>query len=79
MVTYEEARKKAVELKPNTDWCNEFENGYMFTALEDENYTGGYGHTPVVVLKETGEVIPMNEFVIQGTGELIKEAAINDY
>lgn len=73
MISYEEAYTKAKELKPNLDSCTEFENGYMFGSSKDKGYYGGSGHTPVVILKENGKAIPMNEFVIMGTGEEIRD------
>lgn len=78
MITYEEAYRKAKELKPNTNCCTEYENGYMFGSTEDEGYRGGRGHTPCVILKKNGKAIPMNEFVISGTGEMIREFDITD-
>ena len=73
MISYEDAYKRAKMLKPNTDACTEYENGYVFGSSEDEGYKGGAGHTPCVILKKNGNAVPMNEFVISGTGEYIKE------
>ena len=44
MITYEEALEIGKHMKPNADTCIEYETAYMFTAEEDANYTGGYGH-----------------------------------
>lgn len=73
MITYEEAYKKAKELKPNADGCMEFENGYAFCSSQDAGYVGGYGHTRCVITKKDGKAIPFNAFVAQGTGILIRE------
>ena len=73
MISYEEALNRAKMLKPNTDSCTEYENGYVFGSSKDANFEGGRGHIPCVILKSNGNAIPMNEFVISGTGEYIKE------
>lgn len=72
MITFDEAFKKAKEIKPNIDGCTEYENGYVFGYSGDEGFVGGYGHTPVVILKENGNQVLMNVFVIQGTGREIR-------
>ena len=72
MITYEEALKMAKEFKPNIDNCTEYENGYVFGCSDDDNYVGGYGHTPCVILKTNGIITSMPEFIIKGTGEEIK-------
>lgn len=72
MITYEEALKKAKEFKPNADNCTEYENGYVFGSGDDDNYVGGYGHTPCVILKANGKITSMPEFVIKGTGKEIR-------
>ena len=63
MITYEEALARARERKENLDNCIEYENAYVFGSAEDNNYIGGYDHTPVVVMKEDGIVtsLPENE------------------
>ena len=76
MIDYKIALKIAQKRKNNIDKCSEYENGYVFGANEDDNYVGGAGHTPIVVIKENGDVIPMNAFVMRGTGKLIKSFAI---
>lgn len=71
MITFDEAYAKAKELKDNIDGYFEYENGYVFSGSEDEGYTGGAGHTPVVIEKETGKAISMPRFVANGTGKEI--------
>lgn len=73
MITYEDAYKKAKELKANIDGCTEYENGYVFSSSSDVGFIGGKGHTVCVILKENGDAIPMNVFVMQGAGEYIRE------
>lgn len=72
-IKYDEALKIAREHKDNIDNCTEYENGYVFGAHEDSNYIGGYGHTPVVILKADGKVITMPEFEDMGTGETLSQ------
>lgn len=71
MITYEEAFKKAKELKPTIDNCTEYENGYVFACKGDDNYDGG-NHTPCVILKDNGKAVAMPVFVMRGTGKEIK-------
>lgn len=47
MVTRQEAIRIGKERKPNADHCIEYENGYMFSSSEDDNYDGGFGRTPL--------------------------------
>ena len=72
MITYEEAFEKAKELKPNIDNCTEYENGFVFGCYDDDNYIGGVGHTPCVILKKDGKAVPMGEFIVSGTGKEIR-------
>lgn len=71
MITYDEALKKAKELKPTIDGCTEYENGYVFGSSQDEGYIGG-NHTPCVILKENGKAVTMPYFVMHGTGDEIR-------
>lgn len=64
MITYEVAYKKAKELKPNINICTEYDKGWWFGCTDDANYQGGGGHTPVVVLKEDGEVVAPSYFML---------------
>lgn len=78
MIAYEVAYEKAKELKQEIDNCTEYENGYVFGFSGDDNYIGGGGHVPVVILKEDGKVIPLNQFIAQGTGQEIRTFEINE-
>ena len=64
MISYEEALQKARAWKSDIDGCTEYEHAYVFGCSKDDNYIGGYGHTPVVIIKETGERTIMPEFVV---------------
>ena len=76
MISFEEAYKKAKQYKSNINNCTEYENGYVFGSSEDDGYIGGIGHTPVVILKKSAEAIPMNMFIIDGTGKKIRDIDI---
>lgn len=73
MITYPEALTIALKRKPNTDHCTEYKSAYVFTPKEDQYYIGGYGHTPCVILKDTGNIITMMEFGITGDSEPVAE------
>ncbi len=76
MITYEEALKIARERKDRIDNCIEYENAYVFGFTGDNNYIGGYGHTPVVIMKEDGRIASMPELIDSGTGEEIRSFTI---
>lgn len=76
MIAYEVAYEKAKELKKEIDNCTEYENGYVFGFSGDDDYIGGGGHAPVVILKEDGKAIPFNAFIAQGTGQEIRTIQI---
>lgn len=71
MVTFEEAYKKAKELKPNINACDEYDKGYLFKAREEEFMIGGDG--ACIVLKNTGDVINQTEFYDMYKPEFVKE------
>lgn len=74
MVTYEEAYKKAVELRPDIDYYTEFEKGWLFGARADEEYDGGAGHTPVIIVKASGKVVNAPTFyMVIGPGKILQE------
>jgi len=63
--------------KPNADTCVEYKTAYMFTAEEDANYTGGYGHCAIVVSKEDGSFLELSQFLMKGEDE-IKETRLRE-
>lgn len=74
MITLEEAIEIAREYRPNIDNGYENKKAYIFSSHEDE---GKMGSQPVVVLKETGEVMLMPMYVASGksrnSGDAIRE------
>ena len=78
MVDFEKALEIIRERKPYVDQGLEYETSFMFSSKADEDHEGGYGHTALVVLKESGKIIPMYEFVLNGAGRIFREFDIND-
>ena len=70
MITYDEALEIARSRKPNADKCTEYENAYMFTAEEDANYVGGYGHCAIVISKEDGSFLRVQDFLMSNPKEI---------
>lgn len=60
MISYEEALKKAKELKENIDACDEYDTAYLFKARSEEYSFGGDG--ACVILKDSGKAINQLEF-----------------
>ena len=61
-ITYEEAKKKALEGDPTYDVCYDYGDTWFFVPKE-----GGDGNS-VVIMKSTGEEIPMFLYAIGSTG-----------
>lgn len=73
MITFEEAVKKAKEIRPNVDGGTEFEGGYMFSGQGDSKHMGGYNHAPVCILKKDGKVVDTVSFMLGQAGEEIRD------
>ena len=74
MITYEEALEIARRRKGKIDKCVECENAYIFSHTEDSGYDGGYGHVPVVVMKEDGRIVFGMPAILNGSvGDEIRE------
>ncbi len=71
MTTFKEALKTAKSIRDTVDECFEYENGYMFYEKDAEESDGGYGRSPIVVLKKENRAVSMPWFVMQGTGKEI--------
>ncbi len=77
MIAYKVAYEKAKELKKDIDNVMEYDNGWDFGSRDDENYDGG-GHASGVILKKDGKAINMPQFVVNGTGEHIRDFDIKE-
>lgn len=58
MITYEEALKKAKQIKPNINNGAEMTSAFIFGYDSGEWEEGG-NNTPVVILKDSGKAITM--------------------
>ena len=76
MISYEDALKKAKELKPNIDACDEYDSAYMFKARSEEFTIGGC--SPCVILKESGRAINQLEYFDNYKAEHIREFDITE-
>lgn len=74
MTDYRQAYETAAKLRPDIDYGTEFEKGWLFGARDDENWDGGAGHTPIIVLKDSGKVVNAPTFYMQiGPGKILRE------
>ena len=76
MISYGFAYEKAKTLKNNINACTEYEQGYVFYNTNDQDYDGGAGHTPVIILKENGEAVNYLYNIVNGLGEEVKNIEI---
>jgi hypothetical protein len=53
MISYEEAKKKVLDARPDYDTCSVRENSIIFSSSKDEISTGG--SESIVMLKEDGQ------------------------
>lgn len=72
MITYEDALHIAKDRKEHIDNGTEYEKYYVFRFSKDDNYIGGYVHTPVVIAKEDGRILSVPEMIVEGCGDDIK-------
>lgn len=73
MITFEEALKKANEIKSGIDCGTEFENGYIFDKKDEQNGEIRYGGLlPIHMFKKNGEVVPSITFMLGNSGEPVK-------
>ncbi len=70
MISLDEAISIAKKERNNLDLVVEYEKGYVFSSKDDEGYIGGYGHTPVVILKD-GKHTDMAGFMFNDPGKEI--------
>lgn len=79
MISYNKALEIASKLKKNIEYCIEYDDAYRFCNHSNEISYGGAGRTSVVVLKKSGEAIPMNVYVLKGgTGNTVREFEIEN-
>lgn len=75
MISYDEALKKAKELKPEIDNCIEYDNAFIFGCHEDDKYDGV--KQPCVIVRADGRAITMIGYITKvGVGKLVREFAL---
>lgn len=74
MLTFGECLAIARKKKQRINHCVEYTNAYMFSFEESEETIGG--ETPIVVLKETGEIMNMVEYMWTPDKEYIGEKEV---
>ena len=75
MINCAEALSIAQTIRNDLTQVFEYEKAYVFSNPEDSNYIGGYGHAPVVVMKEDGKITSMIELI---NGDPGKEYGMRD-
>lgn len=72
MISFDDALAIVNPLKENVNTCIEYENGYTFGSTEDSDCFGGWGHSPIVILKDSGRAVDMVTFIESGPGSEIR-------
>lgn len=62
MITYEQAKEKAVKLKKNLDTTLEYKDAYMFYNSKARG--NQQEDNEVIVLKKSGKIVSMTEYII---------------
>ncbi len=69
-MTFEDAKKAALEIKPNIDNFKEMSDAFIFGSTED---AGKLGPGPVVIMKENGQAISMAVYcMLDGPIEVVQ-------
>ena len=72
MIGYDEALQIAKDRKEKIDECTEYENAFVFSYTGDAGYVGGYGHTPVTVMKDGKYMYGITALLDGSVGEEIR-------
>ena len=64
MITYEEAKKKALKARPGITTAYEYPTAYFFVGNEDED------DSEIVILKKDGRAVSMSDFIAIAPGTL---------
>lgn len=59
MISYEQALEKALKVKSNVDCCVEYDTAFRFGVKKEESEIGA---DPCIILKKTGEIIPIDDY-----------------
>lgn len=72
MISYDDAEKKARELKPEIDHCIEYDNAYIFACHADSEYEGT--RQPCVILRNDGRPVTLLWYLTKyGIGKKVRE------
>lgn len=70
MISYEDAKKKALELNSDVNACYEFNNAYRFLDKNDDSA----GDKSVIILKEDGRALNYVDYILDyATSNKMKE------
>lgn len=70
MISYEDAKKKALELNSDVNACYEFNNAYRFLDKNDDST----GDKSVIILKEDGRALNYVDYILDyATSNKMKE------
>ncbi len=73
MITFNDALEIAKKHNPNITGCDEWTGGWVFGDKNEQDNQGGYEHAPIIITKDTGEMMSMIQFVTSGkAGEYIR-------
>lgn len=70
MISYEDAKKKALELNSDVNACYDFNNAYSFLDKNDDST----GDKSVIILKEDGRALNYVDYILDyATSNKMKE------
>jgi hypothetical protein len=67
MISYAEAKKRALDAKAEYDYCTVRKDAYIFSCTADELNAGGLG--PIVILKEDGHALNFTGYIYDHLSE----------
>ena len=70
-MTYAQALDIARSKKAKINYCTEYNNAYVFSYDTGEHSKGG--DSPIVIMKDTGEVLNFISYAVRGGNEIVRE------
>lgn len=61
MMSYAEAKEKALSARPDYDYCSVGKDAYIFSCTKDDMNVGGPG--PIVILKDDGRALNFTGYI----------------
>ncbi|MGI6555805.1 MAG: hypothetical protein ACOX1H_00555 [Pseudoramibacter sp.] len=68
MISYAEAKKRALDARPEYDYCTVRKDAYVFSCSKDEMCAGG-PDAPIVILKEDGRALNFTGYIYDHLSE----------